>query len=88
MQKLSSKFLKEPHVASFFAQVPLFLFLSHDPSETKLQRKEETLMATSYSLSMKRGSARSVNLIKKTGYLLALRNIVPPFTPALMCTVS
>lgn len=36
-------------------------------------------MATSYSLSMKRGSARSVNLIKKTGNLLALRNIVPFF---------
>lgn len=51
----------------------------------KLQRSEETLMATSYSPSMKKGSGRSMSMIKKTGNLLALRNIVPPFTRALMC---
>lgn len=50
----------------------------------KLQRSEETLMATSYSPSMKKGSGRSMSMIKKTGNLLALRNIVPPFTRALM----
>lgn len=68
-------------------KAPLFLFLSCDWSETKLQRSKETLLATSPSLSMKRGSGRSVNMIKKTGNLLAVKNIVPPFTQALMCLV-
>lgn len=51
----------------------------------KLQRSEETLMATSYSPSMKKGSGRSMSMIKKTGNLLALRNTALPFTRALMC---
>lgn len=51
----------------------------------KLQRSKETLMGTSYSPSMKKGSGRSVNMIKKTGNLLARRNIVASFTRALMC---
>lgn len=48
-------------------------FLSCDWWETKLQRSEETLTATSPPPSMKRGSGRSVNMIKKTGNLLAMK---------------
>ncbi len=95
-----SVFLKDSQVASFLPNwdseksficlhnVPLFLFLSCDWWETKLQRSEEALTATSPSPSMKKGSGRSVNMIKKTGNLLAMKNIALPFTRALMCPVS
>lgn len=39
-------------------------------------------MATSPSLSMKKGSERSMNMMKKTGNLRAMKNMAPLFTQA------